>query len=84
MKYLTKTLDSLAGLCVVLLFSKYVILSANTMFDWNLKWYFLEDIPHLAIILFILLFVFAVPSEMIKDKQKDNNEERNIGFLGNE
>lgn len=84
MKYLTKTLDSLAGLCVVLLFSKYAILSANTMFDWNFKWYFLEDIPHLAITLFILLFIFAVPSEMIKDKQKDNNNERNLGFLGNE
>ncbi|MGF0107501.1 epilancin biosynthesis-related protein ElxI1 [Staphylococcus hominis] len=77
MKYLTKTLDLLAGLCVVLLFSKYAILSANMMFDWNLKWYFLEDIPHLAIILFIMMFVFSIPSEMIKDKQKDNKEKRN-------
>lgn len=40
------------------------------MFDWNLKWYFLEDIPYMAFILFILMFVFAVPSEMIKDKEK--------------
>ena len=42
------------------------------MFDWNLRWYFLEDIPHLSLILFILLFIFAVPSEMIKEKH--NNE----------
>lgn len=84
LKYLTKILDLLAVLCVVLLFSKYAIISANMMFDWNLKWYFLEHIPHLSIILFIMMFIFAVPSEMIKDKQKDNNKERNLGFLGNE
>ncbi|MDT3984017.1 hypothetical protein RPN65_09900, partial [Staphylococcus ureilyticus] len=51
---------------------KYIVKYANMMFDWNLRWYFLEDIPHLALILFILLFVFAVPSEMIKEKH--NNE----------
>ena len=46
-------------------------MSANTMFDWHLRWYFLEDIPYMAITLFILTFVFAVPSEMIKDKYKE-------------
>ncbi|GGI41567.1 epilancin biosynthesis-related protein ElxI1 [Mammaliicoccus stepanovicii] len=82
MKYLTRILDALAGLCVALLFSKYAILSANMMFDWNLKWYFLEDVQHLPIILFIMMFVFSIPSEMIKDKQKDKNEKRKLGFLG--
>ncbi|MEJ7540096.1 hypothetical protein WL517_12655, partial [Staphylococcus lugdunensis] len=47
------------------------VTSANMMFDWHLRWYFLEDIPHMAITLFILTFVFAVPSEMIKDKHKE-------------
>ncbi|WP_446033420.1 epilancin biosynthesis-related protein ElxI1, partial [Staphylococcus aureus] len=28
----------------------------------------LENIPHLPIILFILMFIFGVPSEMIKGK----------------
>lgn len=82
MVYLTKVLDTLAGLCVVLLFSKYAIASANMMFDWHLKWYFLQDIPYLPITLFILMFVFSVPSEMIKDKQKDKNKKRNLGFSG--
>lgn len=70
MKILTKILDGLAYVCVTLLFLKYAVISANMMFDWNLKWYFLEDIPYMALILFILMFVFAVPSEMIKDKEK--------------
>ncbi|MEJ7218500.1 epilancin biosynthesis-related protein ElxI1 [Staphylococcus gallinarum] len=72
MKLVTKTLDGLAFICVALLFLKYAVTSANMMFDWNLRWYFLEDIPHMAIILFLLMFVFAVPSEMIKDKQKSD------------
>ncbi|SCT25179.1 epilancin biosynthesis-related protein ElxI1 [Staphylococcus caeli] len=72
MKIITKILDVLAAICVVLLFSKYAVNFANMMFDWNLRWYFLEDIPHLSIILFILLFVFAIPSEMIKDKQRES------------
>ncbi|MCH4383012.1 MULTISPECIES: hypothetical protein [Staphylococcus] len=72
MKILTKILDVLVGICVVLLFSKYAVSFMNMMFDWNLRWYFLENVPHLAFILFILLFVFAVPSEMIKDKQKES------------
>lgn len=83
MKLLTKLLDGLAYICVALLFLKYAVLSANMMFDWSLRWYFLEDIPHMAIILFILLFVFAIPSEMIKDKQKDNDS-RNLDSLENE
>ncbi|HAQ9866061.1 MAG: hypothetical protein E7H03_08955 [Staphylococcus epidermidis] len=73
MKFITKMLDGLAFICVALLFLKYAVMSANMMFDWHLRWYFLEDIPHMAIILFILMFVFAVPSEMIKDKQKEKN-----------
>ena len=70
MSLLTKTLDALASVCVALLFTKYFIHYANDMFDWHLRWYFLENIPHLALILFILTFIFAVPSEMIKDKEK--------------
>ncbi|PTF26642.1 hypothetical protein BUY19_10040 [Staphylococcus cohnii] len=72
MKLITKILDVLVWICVILLFSKYIVKYANMMFDWNLRWYFLEDMSHLALILFILLFVFAVPSEMIKEKH--NNE----------
>ncbi|CIT27386.1 MULTISPECIES: epilancin biosynthesis-related protein ElxI1 [Bacilli] len=71
MKFITKILDGLAYICVALLFLKYAVMSANTMFDWHLRWYFLEDIPYMAITLFILTFVFAVPSEMIKDKYKE-------------
>ena len=71
LKVITKILDGLAFICVALLFLKYAVMSANMMFDWHLRWYFLEDIPHMAIILFILMFVFAVPSEMIKDKHKE-------------
>ncbi|HDC8285980.1 TPA: hypothetical protein O9M27_002817, partial [Staphylococcus aureus] len=60
-------------ICVVLLFSKYFVAYANMVFDWNLRWYMLENIPHLPIILFILMFIFGVPSEMIKDRQRKNN-----------
>ncbi|QHW38290.1 hypothetical protein GZH82_13670 [Staphylococcus ursi] len=70
MKVITTILDFLAILCVILLFSKFLILSVNEMFDWKLRWYFLEDIPHMAIILVVLLFIFAIPSEMIKEKRK--------------
>lgn len=66
MTHLTKVLDTLTGICVVLLFSKYFVAYANMVFDWNLRWYLLENIPHLPIILFILMFIFGVPSEMIK------------------
>jgi uncharacterized membrane protein len=71
LKFITKILDGLAFICVALLFLKYAVMSANTMFDWHLRWYFLENIPYMAITLFILTFVFAVPSEMIKDKYKE-------------
>ncbi|HDE3479642.1 TPA: hypothetical protein PD464_000573 [Staphylococcus aureus] len=73
MTHLTKVLDTLTGICVVLLFSKYFVGYANMVFDWNLRWYLLENIPHLPIILFILMFIFGVPSEMIKDRQRKNN-----------
>ncbi|HDZ0049537.1 TPA: hypothetical protein RRP71_001125 [Staphylococcus aureus] len=73
MTHLTKVLDTLTGICVVLLFSKYFVEYANMVFDWNLRWYLLENIPHLPIILFILMFIFGVPSEMIKDRQRKNN-----------
>ncbi|HDJ3657626.1 TPA: hypothetical protein ACHIV0_000295, partial [Staphylococcus aureus] len=53
--------------------SKYFVAYANMVFDWNLRWYLLENIPHLPIILFILMFIFGVPSEMIKDRQRKNN-----------
>ncbi|HCU7990829.1 TPA: hypothetical protein OVC30_002788, partial [Staphylococcus aureus] len=53
MTHLTKVLDTLTGICVVLLFSKYFVAYANMVFDWNLRWYLLENIPHLPIILFI-------------------------------
>ncbi|WP_341637024.1 epilancin biosynthesis-related protein ElxI1 [Staphylococcus casei] len=68
MRFLTKILDFLATICVVLLFLKFAIHTANGIFNWHLQWYFLEDIPYMAIILFVLIFVFAIPSEMIKDK----------------
>ncbi|CAA3839059.1 Uncharacterised protein [Staphylococcus aureus] len=73
MTHLTKVLDTLTGICVVLLFSTYFVAYANMVFDWNLRWYLLENIPHLPIILFILMFIFGVPSEMIKDRQRKNN-----------
>ncbi|ATY56757.1 TPA: hypothetical protein ACGI1V_000176 [Staphylococcus argenteus] len=73
MTYLTKLLDTLTGICVVLLFSKYFVSYANMVFDWNLRWYLLENIPNLPIILFILMFVSGVSSEMIKDRQKKKN-----------
>ncbi|MCS4863315.1 hypothetical protein L2V10_02785 [Staphylococcus aureus] len=73
MTHLTKVLDTLTGICVVLLFNKYFVAYANMVFDWNLRWYLLENIPHLPIILFILMFIFGVPSEMIKDRQRKNN-----------
>ncbi|MCG9803262.1 epilancin biosynthesis-related protein ElxI1 [Staphylococcus argenteus] len=73
MTYLKKLLDTLTGICVVLLFSKYFVSYANMVFDWNLRWYLLENIPNLPIILFILMFVFGVSSEMIKDRQKKKN-----------
>ncbi|CDR63247.1 TPA: hypothetical protein RRM88_000043 [Staphylococcus argenteus] len=73
MTYLTKLLDTLTGICVVLLFSKYFVSYANMVFDWNLRWYLLENIPNLPIVLFILMFVFGVSSEMIKDRQKKKN-----------
>ncbi|ONH13663.1 hypothetical protein BMF18_02620 [Staphylococcus aureus] len=73
MTHLTKVLVTLTGICVVLLFSKYFVVYANMVFDWNLRWYMLENIPHLPIILFILMFIFGVPSEMIKDRQRKNN-----------
>ena len=57
MKFITKILDGLAYICVALLFLKYAVTSANMMFDWHLRWYFLEDIPNMAIILFILMFI---------------------------
>ena len=49
MKLITKILDVLVWICVILLFSKYIVKYANMMFDWNLRWYFLEDIGHLFI-----------------------------------
>lgn len=76
LKIITKVLDGLAFICVALLFLKYAVMSANMMFDWNLRWYFLEDIPHMAIILFLLMFIFSVPSEMIKDKQKEKHDKQ--------
>lgn len=75
MTLLTKVLDTLTGICVALLFTKYFVIYANDMFDWHLRWYFLENVPHLALILFILVFIFAVPSEMIKDKNKKKHND---------
>lgn len=66
-----KTLDFLSSVCFFLLASKYAISSINMLFDLKLRWYFLEDVPHLSIVLFILTFVFFVSSEMLKDKKKD-------------
>lgn len=68
MIYLIKVLDILIGICVVLLFSKYFVVYVNMVFDWNLRWYLLENILYLLIILFILMFIFGVFFEMIKDR----------------
>lgn len=65
-----KILDFLTTLCVVILGTKFAIQSANMMFDLNLKWYFLEDVPYLPTILVILILVFFISSEMLKDKNK--------------
>lgn len=71
LKTITKILDALAYICVGLLFLKYAVMSANMMFDWHLRWYFLEDIPNMSLILVIMVFVFGVSSEKIKDKHKE-------------
>ncbi|MGS0645936.1 epilancin biosynthesis-related protein ElxI1 [Staphylococcus hominis] len=71
MKVITKILDGLAFICVALLFLKYAVTFANMMFDWHLRWYFLEDIPNMSLILVIMVFVFGVSSEKIKDKHKE-------------
>lgn len=69
-----KILDFLTTVCVITLGSKFVIQSINMMFDLNLRWYFLEDIPHLPVILFVLIFIFAVPSEMLKEKNEEKKK----------
>lgn len=74
MRILTKILDTLAGLCVTLLFLKFAILTVNSIFDWNLRWYFLENVPFMAIILFFSMFLFSVPSELIKEKLNNRNK----------
>ena len=71
LKVITKILDGLAFICVALLFLKYAVTFANMMFDWHLRWYFLEDIPNMSLILVIMVFVFGVSSEKIKDKHKE-------------
>ncbi|MEX3470950.1 hypothetical protein QJ729_11660 [Staphylococcus hominis] len=71
MKFITKILDGLTLLCGALLFLKYAVMFANMMFDWHLRWYFLEDIPNMSLILVIMGFVFGISSEKIKDKHKE-------------
>ncbi|SUJ98572.1 Uncharacterised protein [Staphylococcus agnetis] len=63
-----KILDFISKICFVILGSKFVIQSINVVFDLNLRWYFFETIPHLSIILFILILVCFVSSEMLKEK----------------
>ena len=74
MTILTKVLDTLTGICVALLFTKYFVNYANDMFDWH-KMVFPRKCTSLALILFILVFIFAVPSEMIKDKNKKKHND---------
>ena len=71
LKFITKILDGLTLLCGALLFLKYAVMFANMMFDWHLRWYFLEDIPNMSLILVIMVFVFGISSEKIKDKHKE-------------
>jgi hypothetical protein len=71
LKFITKILDGLTLLCGALLFLKYAVMFANMMFDWHLRWYFLEDIPNMSLILVIMGFVFGISSEKIKDKHKE-------------
>ncbi|PCF49578.1 hypothetical protein CD148_07020 [Staphylococcus delphini] len=69
-----KILDTLIFICVIVLGSKYVIQSANTIFDLNLRWYFLEDVPYLSLILTILIFVLYILSEYLKEKSSKAKE----------
>ena len=71
LKFITKILDGLTLLCGALLFLKYAVMFANMMFDWHLRWYFLEDIPNMSLILVIMVFVYGISSEKIKDKHKE-------------
>lgn len=71
LKFITKILDVLIFICALLLILKYAVMFANMMFDWHLRWYFLEDIPNMSLILVIMVFVFGVSSEKIKDKHKE-------------
>ena len=71
LKVITIILDVLIFICAALLFLKYAVMFANMMFDWHLRWYFLEDIPNMSLILVIMGFVFGISSEKIKDKHKE-------------
>ena len=71
LKFITKILDVLIFICALLLILKYAVMFANMMFDWHVRWYFLEDIPNMSLILVIMVFVFGVSSEKIKDKHKE-------------
>ncbi|WP_422396469.1 epilancin biosynthesis-related protein ElxI1 [Staphylococcus delphini] len=51
-----------------------MIQSANTIFDLNLRWYFLEDVPYLSLILTILIFVLYILSEYLKEKSSKAKE----------
>ncbi|WP_145369248.1 epilancin biosynthesis-related protein ElxI1, partial [Staphylococcus epidermidis] len=68
MRLLSKVLDSLRGICVGLLFRKYFVNYGNDMFEWELRWYLVENVGDLGLILFIVVFMFVVGCEMIKDK----------------
>ncbi len=68
MKVLTTTLDFLAGTCVVLLFLKFAILTANGIFDWNLRWYFFRR--HSIHGNYIVCISFRILDTLRNDKRK--------------
>ncbi|PCF47638.1 epilancin biosynthesis-related protein ElxI1 [Staphylococcus delphini] len=74
MNLLRKVLEMLATICALLLFLKFLIQMANAFLGWHLRWVFLEDIPHISSILLILIFVFAIPAEMLKEKERNKEQ----------
>ncbi|SCU36904.1 Uncharacterised protein [Staphylococcus xylosus] len=70
MKVLTTILDFLATICIILLFVRFALIIINRIFNLDLQWYFLEDIPYMSTILSVLVLALVIPSEIIKDKSK--------------
>ncbi|WP_145361895.1 epilancin biosynthesis-related protein ElxI1, partial [Staphylococcus epidermidis] len=68
MTLLTKLLHTLTPISLPLFFTNYFLNYPNHIFHSHLTSYFLQNLPHLPLIFFILLFIFPLPSQMIKHK----------------